>query len=397
MAKKEAQPRIPNWSIYVKKGIPYFRIQTYDADGKRFDIYGRSEEEVKQKYLQAQQEVEAAKFRKLNPTVKEYSEKWLEMHSALIQPSTLKGYTLAVKNYIVKPLGDMYMSDVTADDIKLAMVAVSKRSSATYNLVNMLFKSIFYSAQYSNLIGDNPTAKINAKGGVPKKEKEALTDAQAKLLLDTGLRREEILGLQWDCVFLDVDTPYIAVRRAWHSEHNRPVITRELKTPAAKRDVPIPQPLVDCLRAEKEKSTSEYVIADKNGEPLSYSQFNRIWNYIRVRGTQERTLYKYVNGQAIQKKFKPEPGQKCVNRENIVYCLDFKVTPHQLRHTYITNLIHAGVDPKTVQYLAGHENSKVTMDIYAKAEYNRPAELSEVVNSALNTSNDNDESGASSK
>ena len=413
MAKKEEQPRIPNWSIYVKKGISYFRIQTYDADGKRFDIYGRSEEEVKQKYLQAQQEVEAAKFRKLNPTVKEYSEKWLEMHSALIQPSTLKGYTLAVKNYIVKPLGDMYMSDVTADDIKLAMVAVSKRSSATYNLVNMLFKSIFYSAQYSNLIGDNPTAKINAKGGVPKKEKEALTDAQAKLLLDTirdlppyvfvmiglysGLRREAILGLQWDCVFLDVDTPYIAVRRAWHSEHNRPVITRELKTPAAKRDVPIPQPLVDCLRAEKEKSTSDYVIADKNGEPLSYSQFNRIWNYIRVRGTQERTLYKYVNGQAIQRKFKPEPGQKCVNRESIVYCLDFKVTPHQLRHTYITNLIHAGVDPKTVQYLAGHENSKVTMDIYAKAKYNRPAELSEVVNSALNTSNDNDESGASSK
>ena len=28
----------------------------------------------------------------------------------------------------------------------------------------------------------------------------------------------------------------------------------------------------------------------------------------------------------------------------------------QLRHTCITNLIHAGVDPKTVRYLAGHEN-----------------------------------------
>ena len=168
-------PSIPNWSIHVKKGIPYFRIQTYDADGKRFDIYGRSEEEVKQKYLQAQQEVEAAKSRKLNPTVKEYSEKWLEMHSALIQPSTLKGYRLAVKNYIVKPLGDMYMSDVTADDIKLAMVAVSKRSSATYNLVNMLFKSIFYSAQYSNLIRDNPTAKINAKGRAKPREVNTAT------------------------------------------------------------------------------------------------------------------------------------------------------------------------------------------------------------------------------
>ena len=185
MAKKDEQPRIPNWSIHVKKGIPYYRIQTYDADGRRFDIYGRSEQEVKQKYLQAQQEIEDAKFRKLNPTVREYSEKWLEMHSALIRPSTLKGYTLAVHKYIITPLGDMYMSDVTADDIKLAMVPVSKRSSSTYNLVNMLFKSIFYSAEYSNLIRDNPTAKINAKGGVPKKDKKALTDAQAKLLLDT--------------------------------------------------------------------------------------------------------------------------------------------------------------------------------------------------------------------
>ena len=54
-----------------------------------------------------------------------------------------------------------------------------------------------------------------------------------------------------------------------------------------------------------------------------------------------------------------------------------------MRHTYITNLLYAGVDPKTVQYLAGHENSKTTMDIYAKVKYNKPEELFEVVNSAL--------------
>ena len=46
---------------------------------------------------------------------------------------------------------------------------------------------------------------------------------------------------------------------------------------------------------------------------------------------------------------------------------------------YITNLIHASVDPKTVQYLAGHENSKITMDIYAKAKYNRPVELAGIL------------------
>lgn len=36
-------------------------------------------------------------------------------------------------------------------------------------------------------------------------------------------------------------------------------------------------------------------------------------------------------------------------------------------------------DPKTVQYLAGHENSKITMDIYAKAKYNRPDELAGIL------------------
>ena len=71
----------------------------------------------------------------------------------------------------------------------------------------------------------------------------------------------------------------------------------------------------------------------------------------------------------------PKLGEKARNNGHVVYSLDFEVTPHQLRHTYITNLIHSSVDPKTVQYLAGHESSKITMDIYAKVKYNRPDDL----------------------
>ena len=48
--------------------------------------------------------------------------------------------------------------------------------------------------------------------------------------LYAGLRREEILALKWDAVYLDGDFPYLAVRRAWHTENNRPVILDELKT-----------------------------------------------------------------------------------------------------------------------------------------------------------------------
>ena len=244
---------------------------------------------------------------------------------------------------------------------------------------------------------------ISAKGGKASKKKDALTDQQVAVLLDTvkelppylfimiglysGLRREEILALQWDCVFLDESTPYISVRRAWRAEHNRPVISTVLKTKAAKRDIPIPKCLVACLREAKANSISEYVIADSEGQPLSYSQFTRVWQYVVVRSAKERTYYKYVNGQSIKYTVKPTLGTTQRNNPKIRYTLNFDVTPHLLRHTYITNLLYAGVDPKTVQYLAGHENSKTTMDIYARVKYNKPEELFEVVNDALNQEN----------
>lgn len=396
----EKKERVPKYGTVMRKGHQYYRTRIMDADGKRVDLYAETCEELYQKELEARRQIEEAIFRRDNPTVAEYCEKWLLMQSAKVSEATLRGYTSKMNNYIVKPLGHMYMSDVTADDIRVALVPVSKKSEGMYNTVNMLFKCIFYSAERSQLLDYNPSAGISAKGGKPTKKKEALTDEQAKRLLETtkglppyvfimiglysGLRREEILALQWDCVFLDAPTPYISVRRAWRTEHNRPVISSVLKTEAAKRDIPIPKCLVECLREAKATSISDYVIADSKGQPLSYSQFHRVWQYVVVRSTKERTYYKYVNGESIKYTVTPTLGGHQKNNPKIVYSLDFEVTPHQLRHTYITNLLYAGVDPKTVQYLAGHENSKTTMDIYAKVKYNKPEGLSGVVNAAFN-------------
>ena len=357
MAKKKTQ--IPKYGTITLKGIQYYRTRITDADGKELSLYAATCEELYEKQLEARKQVEEIIFHRQHPTVAEYGEKWLLMQSAKVSASTLRGYTRDMTNYIIKPLGEMYMEEVTADDIRLALVPLSKKSEGLYNKVNMLLKCIFYTAERNQLLEHNPCAGISGKGGKPTKKKEALTDQQVAVLLDTvkglppylfimlglysGLRREEILALQWDCVFLDETTPYLSVRRAWRTEHNRPVISTVLKTPAAKRDIPV--------------------------------------SYTHLRA--HETVLDLVNGESIKYTVTPTLGMTQKNQPKIKYTLDFDVTPHQLRHTYITNLLYAGVDPKTVQYLAGHENSKTTMDIYAKVKYNKPEELFDVVNQAF--------------
>ena len=321
-----------------------------------------------------------------NPTV------YLTSKGGGVPQKEKEALTDKVRRHIIKELGDMRMADVTLDDIQLALVPVSKKSASVYKSVVVLYKSIFRAAKESRIIENNPTVYLTSKGGgVPQKEKEALTDEQAARLLDAiqglppyvfvmlglyaGLRREEILALQWDSVYLDTDTPYLTVRRAWHTESNRPVILDELKTKAAERNIPLPICLADCLREAKANSTSEYVVPNRDGDPLSYTQFKRLWQYIVTRTTKKRVYYRYEDGKRVQHTVTPVLGEKAAHNGKVVYSLDFEVTPHQLRHTYITNLIHSSVDPKTVQYLAGHESSKITMDIYAKVKYNRPDEL----------------------
>ena len=397
MGRKKKQ--IPKYGTVTLNGIEYFRTRIEDADGKRVALYAKTAEELYEKVEEAKRQIEEASFRRATPTVAEYCERWLLMQSAHIRTTTLTDYSSKVKNYIVAPLGHMYMANVTTDNVRLALVAASEKSNSVYRSVHMLYKAIFNSAVDSNIIDYSPCERISAKGGKPQKDKEALTDEQIVKLLSAikglppyvfvmiglyaGLRREEILGLQWDSVYLDGDAPYISVRRAWHSEHNRPVISTELKTKAARRDIPIPKNLAECLREAKSKSTSDFVVANSEGGPLSYTQFKRVWQYIVTRSTKERTYVRYINGQKITKTVTPVLGEKAAHNGNVVYSLDFQVTPHQLRHTYITNLIYASVDPKTVQYLAGHENSKITMDIYAKVKYNKPEQLSAVVNTAF--------------
>ena len=392
-----ARPKAPTYE-YVEK-LQCYRKRIKDADGKYVAIYGKTQKELTAKIQEAQRQISEATFRRDNPTVREYAEKWLLMQSSHIRSTTLADYASKVNIYIIEPLGDRYMSEITPDDVNLAIRKAADRSASIYRSVQMLYKRIFESAVKSNIIDRSPCEDLNPKGGKAAKEKTALTADQVQILLDAvrglppypfimlclyaGLRREEALALQWDSVFLDDAAPHIMVRRAWHTEHNRPVILTDLKTKASKRTIPIPPQLVECLREIKKTSRSDYVISNSEGEPLSGTQWQRLWKYVTTRSTKERHYYRYVNGQRIKRTVTPVLGEAAAHNSDVIYSIDFPVTPHQLRHTYITNLLLAGVDVKTVQALAGHENARITLDIYAHLTYNQPKDLISKVNRAF--------------
>ena len=385
-----ARPRKPTYEFVPSRNE--YRKRIKGPDGKYVAVYARTPGELTAKVELVRRQIDEAVYRRDNPTVREYAEKWLTMHAPHIRATTLSDYASKVKIYIVEPLGDKYMADVTRDDVRLAIAKAARRSQSIYHGVQMLYKMIFTSALKSHIIDESPCDDLTPKGGMPPKERTALTAEQVKTLLNAvkglppypfimlclyaGLRREEALALQWDSVFLDDPAPHIIVRRAWHTEHNRPVVLTDLKTKAAKRTIPIPPQLVDCLREVRSGSTSDYVIANRtDGGPLSGTQWARLWKYVTVRTVKERTYTRYANGEKVKHTVKPVLGEPAAHNKYVIYTIDFEVTPHQLRHTYITNLLLAGVDVKTVQVLAGHEHAKITLDIYAHLTYNQPKDL----------------------
>ena len=79
--------------------------------------------------------------------------------------------------------------------------------------------------------------------------------------------------------------------------------------------------------------------------------------------------------------------EPCVDKYNSIYKVQLpRITPHVCRHTYCSNMANSGMNPKTLQYLMGHSDISVTLNIYTHVNYEdireemlRVANLSQIV------------------
>lgn len=353
----------------------YLKKKIKDERGVYIAVYAKDPEELERKVAERTAEIEHRKQLAENPLVWQYAQTWYKLYTPRLSDSRKSDYAIAINRHICPIIGALHMLDVTPGDIADVMLACADLSRSSQDKIVCALKKIFAAGEKAGVVRVNPCVDLRA-GGKRAAEKEALTRQQMQTLEDAvagtriypfvmiglyaGLRREEILGLQWDCVHLDGAAPYISVRRALRWVHNQPVVSGELKSAAARRDVPIPPTLVGCLADLQRTATGDYVISSSDGQPWSMTAYRNAWRYItrRQTGTAKRTEH----GETVLREKKLG---ETVRNSRVRITIDFAVTPHILRHTYITNLILSGANVKVVQYLAGHSKAEITLNIYS--------------------------------
>jgi len=174
------------------------------------------------------------------------------------------------------------------------------------------------------------------------------------VLLQTGMRVSEFCGLTKND--LDFEKRKIRVDHQLVRERGGKYYVEKTKTESGCRFIPMTdevyQSLLNIL-ANRRKPKVEMIVD-------GYS------NFILIDKDEHPKVALHIENEmrwAMKKYKKLHPDQPLPN-----------ITPHVFRHTFCTNMANAGMDVKTLQYLMGHSDVGVTLNIYTHANYDRAAE-----------------------
>ena len=162
----------------------------------------------------------------------------------------------------------------------------------------------------------------------------------AMIMMYAGLRRGELIPLLWSDIDLDIGT--ISVNKSVECVNGKLCIKTGGKTKAATRTVYIPKILIDYLRQQERKSL--LVCTNTRGQMFSDSSWARMWESYLI---------------TLDKQYGVPKDKHTIKTLSIP-----RITPHWLRHTFISLMYLAGVDVLTAKEQAGHSDISTTLAIY---------------------------------
>lgn len=283
---------------------------------------------------------------------------------------------------LIDMFGSVTLEEITPSIIKKAYLdATSKTgmSQAMLKRISKRLKMILAEAVDDEILARNPAAKIKVaepkrKSPKPLSEEEAgrLTaiienngvtplTAAIRLMLFGGLRKGEVLGLDWENVHFDSNSIYVCKQfsndrmlRPPKSANSRRWVNLDPKTMNFLEKWKREQPRTIDPRLKFEQEPATPVIANQFGTNMDPTNFNREFRDFCVKygfGTYESET-NYVDDRGY------------VRTRKVGYR---GLTPHALRHTHATLLIGANNDVKTVSSRLGHSSVSLTLNIYADA------------------------------
>ena len=338
------------------------------ADGRRVYVKASSKAELERKVLQKKMEMSAGVDIADSTSFREFAYLWLATYKSGLRENSLATLKGNLESHIIPVLGDSALRDIKPLHIQAWLKSIRGMSTSVQRKCIQAVRAIFNAAAENGLILKSPVSKEDKAQGLEAKDEEALTDGQARSLLEavkgtraylfcllaltTGMRRGEILGLMWEDVDLESGIITVTHNKTFPSNKADAPVTELLKSEAAHRRLPIPLVLRHALEQElRDRSTaSPYVLHMADGRSLTKNSFSSLWAIVTARTAGEgRELGSWVRGS---------------NGGRLQVTLDFTCHPHLLRHTYITQLFEAGLDLKQVQYLAGHATPDITLRVY---------------------------------
>lgn len=368
----------------VQKRGDAYRIRAsvgYDATGKQImksmtwrPQPGMSEKQIakeleRQKVL-FEEKVKAGHLLDGNIKFKDFAEKWFEDYGKdHLRDRTYYRYKeLAERTYTA--IGHIRLDRLQPHHLlefykQLVEPGVNMRtggglSPKTIKHYHTFISSVMDRAVKWQLIQDNPCKRVDAPK-VEAHEIDCLDETEAtqfmrclqdepvetqaifSLLILTGMRRGELLGLEWPDI--DFANCTITIRRTSQYAAGKGIYTDTTKTEKSKRTITIPAELAVLLRqyrawqGERRLRLSDVWCADWMEHPRLFCQWDG-------KPMHPNTPYQML--------------QKFLDRHEMR-----RVSLHSLRHTNATLLIGSGADMRTVSSRLGHSQTSTTLDIYA--------------------------------
>lgn len=345
-----------------KKFIYSWKLEKHDKTpaGKKVDLSLREKEKLIEKDLRDGISYEAG-----DVTVLQLVERYVDQKRN-VRPTTRNGYKTVLNVLAKDPFGQKNIAKIKVSDAKLWLIGLqdSGRSYSSIHSIRGVVRPAFAMAVEDDLLRKNPfdfeLAKVLVNDAVqrdaltPKQERDFLKfikeDEHFKryydgmfILFKTGLRISELCGLTIHDIDLQERT--INVHKQLQYTGGQGAYIEQTKTNAGTRVLPMTDEVYEVFKriiSSREKPRVERIVG-------GYSRFLFLDN-------KGKPMLAYQ----WEKKF-----QYAVAKYNKIYKVELPtITPHVCRHTYCTNMAKSGISIKTLQYLMGHSDISVTMNVY---------------------------------